>query len=187
MPPPRGRLLRPHVLRRFLLKFLCNCAQRCMIVRRFVMAHGAPIHRFRCCRRVRIFVSRLAIDSFCIRPPLFFERNPAQAHHELCLKLVFRQIPLNSHPLVSFRIEHKDAGRPGRIEAMEPCGMLLDVCFDRKEIRIDEVRHSLIRVRLGFQPSACPSSRSGAEINQNRPARLLCLGQRGIDVITPVD
>jgi hypothetical protein len=42
--------------------------------------------------------------------------------------------------------------------------MFLDMGFDREEIRVDEGRDTVIRVRLGFQPSACPSSRRRAEI-----------------------
>jgi len=53
--------------------------------------------------------------------------------------------------------------------------MFLDVRLDREEIRVDESGDSLIRVRLGFQPSTSPSSRSRAEIEQNRPAGLLRL------------
>ncbi len=63
--------------------------------------------------------------------------------------------------------------------------MFLDVGFDGKEMRVDEVGDSFIRVRLGFQPSAGASSRNGAEIEQDGPARLLRLSQGGIDVLAP--
>jgi hypothetical protein len=65
--------------------------------------------------------------------------------------------------------------------------MLFDVGLYREKIRVDEAGDAFICVRLGFQPSASPSSRSCAKIEQNRPARLLRLGQGGIDVFTPLN
>jgi hypothetical protein len=65
--------------------------------------------------------------------------------------------------------------------------MFLDVRLDWEKIRVDEACDALIRVRLGFQPSASPSSRSRAEIEQDRPAGLLGLLQRGIDVLAPLN
>jgi uncharacterized protein (TIGR03437 family) len=52
---------------------------------------------------------------------------------------------------------------------------------------VDEGCHSIIRVRLGFQPSASPSSGRRAEIEQDRPASLFGLTQSGIDVLTPLN
>ena len=67
-------------------------------------------------------------------------------------------------PFRALRIKDKDRRGPGRVEPMEPRGMFLDMRFDREKIRVDEGCDTLIRVRLGFQPSASPSSRSCAEI-----------------------
>ena len=55
---------------------------------------------------------------------------------------------------------------------MEPRRVLLDVRFDREEVGLDEIGRLLIRVRLGFQPSACPSSGRRAEIDQQRTSLL---------------
>jgi hypothetical protein len=65
--------------------------------------------------------------------------------------------------------------------------MFLDVRLYWEKIRIDEACDVFIRVRLGFQPSTCASSRSRAEIEQDRTPTSLRLGQSGIDVSTPVD
>jgi hypothetical protein len=65
--------------------------------------------------------------------------------------------------------------------------MFLDVRFHRQKIRVDEAGDGFIPVGLGFQPSASASSRSRAEIEQDRPARLLRLGQSGIDVFAPLN
>jgi len=56
----------------------------------------------------------------------------------------------------------------------------------RQEIRVDEARDPFIRVRLGIQPSATVSSRSRTEIQQNRAAQVLRLGERRVDVFTPL-
>jgi hypothetical protein len=65
--------------------------------------------------------------------------------------------------------------------------MFLDVGLYREEIRVDEVCDSFIRVRLGFQPSTGASSRSRAEVEKDRTARLLRLSQSGIDVFAPLN
>jgi GrpB-like predicted nucleotidyltransferase (UPF0157 family) len=70
---------------------------------------------------------------------------------------------------------------------VEPGGVFLDVRLDRQKIRVDEACDAFIRVRLGFQPSASPSSRSRAEIEQDRPAGLLGLFECGIDVLAPLN
>jgi hypothetical protein len=65
--------------------------------------------------------------------------------------------------------------------------MFLDMRFDRQKIRIDEGRDAFIRVRLGLQPSTGPSSGGRAEIDQDRPAGVVRLFQRGIDVLAPLN
>jgi hypothetical protein len=59
--------------------------------------------------------------------------------------------------------------------------------LDGQEFGVDEGRYAFIRVGLGFQPSAGPSHRSCAEVEQDRPARLLRLGQGGIDIFAPLN
>ena len=82
----------------------------------------------------------------------------------MCFELILRQVTFDPIALDALRIQDQDGRGPARIEPMEPCRMFLDMGFDREEIRVDEGRDTVIRVRLGFQPSACPSSRRRAEI-----------------------
>jgi hypothetical protein len=51
----------------------------------------------------------------------------------------------------------------------------------------DEAGDALIRVDLGIQPSAPPSHRRGAEVEQDRLALGLCVFQHLIDVVPPLD
>ena len=158
-----------------------------MIVRSLVVAHRAPVARLRSGRGVRVFLRNLTINPLRIGPLFFFKRDSPQTHLELRLKFVLRQIPFDAVSLDAFRIEDQYRRRPGRVEAMEPRGVFLDMRLDRKKIRVDEVRDASIRVRLGLQPSACASSRGRAEIQKNRPVAFTRLRQRGIDVFAPLN
>jgi hypothetical protein len=68
---------------------------------------------------------------------------------------------------------------------MEPRRVFLDVCFNGQEILLDELRGLLVFVGFGIQPSARFSSRSGAEVQQDRTSLLLRLGQGLIDIFAP--
>jgi hypothetical protein len=54
--------------------------------------------------------------------------------------------------------------------------MFLNVSFDWKEILVDEFGSFLVFIRLGIQPSTCPSRRSRAEIQQDGAKLLLRCG-----------
>jgi hypothetical protein len=68
---------------------------------------------------------------------------------------------------------------------MKPCRILLDVDRDGNEILIDGRSQLRIAVRLGLQPSACPSGRRRAKVHQHRFVLRFCLAQRGINVFIP--
>jgi hypothetical protein len=55
------------------------------------------------------------------------------------------------------------------------------------EIVRDEAGDALIRVDLGIQPSASPSHRGGAEVEQHRLSLRTCVFQHLIDIVAPVD
>jgi hypothetical protein len=82
----------------------------------------------------------------------------------LRLELVFRKIAFDAMPLGAFGIKDDDARGPGRVEAVKPRRVFLDMGFNWDEVRVDEGGDACIRVRLGLQPSTCPSSGGGAEI-----------------------
>ena len=135
-----------------------------MIVRSLIVADRPPIASFRRRERVRIFLDHLTIESFGVGPPLLLKSNPRQGHCKLRRELVLRQVALDPVPLSALGVEDQNRRGPGRIEAMKPGGMLFDVSLDGEKIRVDKGCDTLVRVRLGFQPSTSPSSRSRAEI-----------------------
>ena len=65
--------------------------------------------------------------------------------------------------------------------------MFFYVSFDGKEVVVNEIGNLLICIRLGVQPSTCPSSRSRAEIQQDWAGLLFGYGQRLINVLAPVN
>ena len=164
-----------------------NLSKRGVIVGSLVVAYGAPITSFGRGGGLRIFLNNRRVHSFGIFPFLLLESYPRQAHFELRLEFILGQIALDPMPFRALRIKHQNRRGPGRVEAVEPRRMFLDVRLDREKIRVDEACDALIRVRLGLQPSASPSSRSRAEIEQDRPAGLLGFFQGGIDVLAPLN
>jgi hypothetical protein len=68
---------------------------------------------------------------------------------------------------------------------MEPGGIFLDVDRNGYKSLIDEGCKLRVTVRFGFQPSACPSSRSGAEVNQYGLVLALSLVERSVYVFVP--
>ena len=68
---------------------------------------------------------------------------------------------------------------------MEVSGVFLDVCFDRKEILIDERRDFIVGIGFGLQPNARASSRSRAEIKQQELLSSLCLRKYRINIFLP--
>ena len=64
--------------------------------------------------------------------------------------------------------------------------MFLNVSFYRKEILVDEFVSFLVFIRLGIQPSTCPSRRSRAEIQQDGAGLLPACGQGLIDILAPI-
>ena len=65
--------------------------------------------------------------------------------------------------------------------------MFLDVRCDRKEILIDEGRDFIVGIGFGLQPNARASSRSGAEVEQQRLLVSLRLSECHIDVFVPLN
>jgi len=83
---------------------------------------------------------------------------------QLRFELLLRKVALDPVSFRALAIEDQNRRGPGRIEAMKPRGMLLDVSLDGEKTRMNEGCDALIRVRLGFQPSTSPSGGSRAEI-----------------------
>ena len=65
--------------------------------------------------------------------------------------------------------------------------VFLDVRFDCQEILVDKSRNFIVCVGFGLQPSACASSWSGAEVEQQRLLVSLCLSERGIYIFAPLN
>jgi hypothetical protein len=68
---------------------------------------------------------------------------------------------------------------------MKPGWIFLDVDFDRHKVLVDEGCELRVSVRFGFQPSACPSGWSGAEVNQHGLVLCLRLAERIVYVFVP--
>jgi hypothetical protein len=118
----------------------------------------------------------VAVPLFCIC--VFFSRegDSAKTIPYGAVEILVGQIPLKPHTFLAVAVQQEDSRRPDRVIAVEPCRMFLDVSFDGKKVFADEVRRRLILVRFGIQPSTGPSSRSGAEIQQNCARLFLCHG-----------
>ena len=141
-----------------------------------VLGDARPIHRLRRGIRFRILPGNLAEELFRFAKLLAGERGLSQPQFELRQKIVRRQIPFETVPLFALRIENDQRRRPLRAETLETLRMLFDMYLDRDEMLVDELRDAFIRVYLGIQPSACPSHRRGAKIEQN----VFLLGSRVI-------
>jgi len=87
---------------------------------------------------------------------------------------------------VTVRIHRDDRWRPHGVEPLEIGGVLFDVRFERYEMLMDELRHSGIGVRLGFQPSAAASGRGGAEVDEKGLVLAFSLRERSVGVSDPL-
>jgi hypothetical protein len=56
---------------------------------------------------------------------------------------------------------------------------------NRHEFLIDKRSELRVSIRFGFQPSACPSRRSGAEVHQHGLVLCLGLAERSVYVFVP--
>jgi hypothetical protein len=104
---------------------------------------------------------------------------------QLRQEVVRRQIAFYAVPLFAVGIEDLDGRGPLRVEALEILRLLFDVDVYRNEVFGDELLNLGIGIYLGFQPSACPSHRRGAEVQQQRLVLLAGLSERGINVFIP--
>jgi len=70
---------------------------------------------------------------------------------------------------------------------MEVSGMLFDMCGERDEVFVDEGGGFFVAVRFGFQPNACASGGSGAEVDQHGSRVCLRFRERRVGVFDPVN
>lgn len=88
----------------------------------------------------------LAVPAFRIGVFLMYEGDTTEAVPQSSHEVVVRQIAFLSHALLTFAVEQEHSRRPDRAKTVEPCRVLLDVSFYRKEVFADEVRRLLILV-----------------------------------------
>lgn len=117
---------------------------------------------------------------------LLHEGESSKSALERSPEILIRQIAFDSRPFFSVAVQDKDTRSPNGLEAVKPLRMFLDVSFDGNEVLMDEVCGALILIRLGVQPSAGPSSRSGTEVQKDWAILLLGFSQRLIDIFAPV-
>ncbi len=70
---------------------------------------------------------------------------------------------------------------------MEIRGVLFDVGLKWDEVVIDKRGGLFVVVRFGLQPSACTSSRSGAEIDEYWLVLVFCLSKCAVSIFDPFD
>jgi len=100
---------------------------------------------------------------------LAYERYSTKAALESSKKIVIRQIAFQTHSLLAILVEQQHGGSPHGVKAMEPCWMFLDVGFYRDEVLANKLGGPVVFIRFGVQPSASPSGRRSAEVEQNGP------------------
>lgn len=150
------------------------------------MGHSRPVDSFRRAGCVFAFAENVLVVFLGLSPLLMHERDAAQGQFQLRRKLLSRQIALDAIAFFAGAVEKHDARRPERLKTMKIRRRFFDVDGYRKKILVDEVCQLFIAIRFGFQPNACPSGRSGAEIKQHGfiPAFGLC--QRSIGIFDPL-
>jgi len=99
-----------------------------------------------------------------------------QGQYPVAIQRFDAALTIDPKTFISIRIEYDHSGRPVRVETMEVCGTLFDVCFERHEVVVNKRSSLVIAVRLGFQPSTCASRRRGAKVDEQW--LLLSLGFR---------
>ena len=156
-----------------------------MVIRGFIVADRFPVDSLRRSVGVRVLLYYFRVELFGVCPFLLHEADAGQAQQKLRGKFFFRQIAFNAVALFAVFVEHQRRGCPDRVKAMEAGGVFLDVDGEWNESLVDIGRELWVGVRFGFQPSACASSRCGAEIEQNGLVLCLRLSERGINIFVP--
>ena len=149
------------------------------------MAHGLPVDRFRRGFTVGILLQNFVLKLFRVRPLLLHKNDARKPQQQLCCKFVFGQIPLDAVPLFAVFVQHQGSWRPDGVKAVEPGRVFLDVDCNGDKFLIDKGSELRVSVRFGFQPSACPSRWSCAEVNQHGLVFCLGLAERSVYVLVP--
>jgi len=182
---PGNRFLGPDAVRVFCLEGLGDVAEDGVVVGRFVVAHALPIDGFGSGVTVRVLLQDFRVELFRVGPFLLHKADACQTEEELRGEFVLGQVAFDAMTLFAVFVEDEGGGRPEGIEAVEAGGVFLDVDGERDEFLVDEGRELRVAVGLGLQPSACASSRSGAEVDQQGQVLGLGVGERGINVFVP--
>jgi hypothetical protein len=152
-----------------------------------VLRYSSPVHGLRSKVTISEASDHITIPAFRIGIFLPKESHPTQAVHQSGREIAIWQIAFQARALLTIAIEQEHRWRPDCIEAVEPGRMFFYVSFDGKEVRMNEIGSLLICIRLGIQPSTCPSSRSCTEVEQDRARLLFGCGEGLIDVLAPVN
>lgn len=171
----------------FLPKHSGQFAEHCVIVCRLVVTDAFPVERFGRGFRISKTIQHRCITPLCVNKVFAHESDARQTHLQVRAKLVDRKITLDAIAFLSVWIEYEHGWRPERVEPVEVSGMFLDVCFKWHEVVVDEGSGFVVVVGFGFQPRARASSRSSAEIDQQRFLVCLRLRERRVGVFHPVN
>ena len=184
---PRVALQRPLVTRIFFAELLCRRGEHRVVVSRLVLTDSAPVDGLGRDRNIPISLGQTGKDLLCVQPLLAHEGDARQPNFQTRAEPVCRQVAFKAITFLTVRVCNENRRRPNRVEALEPCGMLFDMGFERDECLVDEAGGFLIAVGLGLQPSTSTSSGGGGKIYEHglvfRPGPL----KRGVNVLDPID
>lgn len=156
-----------------------------------VARNPAPVQRFGRSFGVRIRPDDLAEQALRLSPVLALERLLRDAELQTGEELIGREETFDAVTLFALGIELQDRRGPLRAVALsvapEIFGLLADVEAGRDELLGDEPSDAIVGISLGIQPSASPSHRGGAEIEQHRTPLLLRLFEHAVDIGSPCD
>jgi hypothetical protein len=102
-------------------------------------------------------------------------------------ELALRQITFAAEALDTAFVEDERRGCPQDVVAVEERAGFLDVGAERDEVLRNVRGDRGIVIRFGFQPNACASSRSSAEVHQQRLIFGFSARQRLVHVLHPLD
>jgi hypothetical protein len=129
----------------------------------------------------------IAIPSFRIGVFLPNESQAPQTIPQSGREIAIWKVTFKAYTFLAIAIEQEHRWRPDCLKTVEPCRVFFYVSFKGKEVVVNEIGSLLICIRLGIQPSTCPSSRSCTEIQQDGARLLFRCGEGLINVSAPIN